>query len=580
LSRSSTVLAPSKEPKLTTRSTKAFLAAVSAALIAVAGLTVVGAGTASASTIDGVATTANPATSAYLASGGSNTQYTLTLPPSAACDGDTASDGYHVWSYLVEKGTNISTLSFSESNSPLPPSSGYGLFDATAEYYGPANTASITGQIIGIPNDFDWGVITADDPSLVPALLYNGGNSGVWEAGLACANSAGALTDNWNTEVTFTKSTSDPNGFVWSAVPGPSGDAVAAISSASSTTFTEGTSGSFTPTATGTPTPTITESGALPAGVTFSGGVLSGDPTVTGTFPITFTATNGIGSPAVQNFTLTVSGGTPIITSVTPGQLPQTASHKVVIDGTGFVSPETVKVSGKGVTVSATTTTATAITFTAKVSATAALGARNVTVSGSSGSVTCTGCLTITAAPTLVSASPAAVATGAHGTVTFTGTGFETGAKLAFSGPATTVKASKITVTAAKVKATITVPSGAPTGAYTVKVTNPDGSSATCTTCFSVIAGPTLTGLSPASIKQGTSKSVTLTGTGFASGAKIKGPTGVTFSTVKVKSATSITAKVTVAVSAPTGTGLAVTVTNSAAGGFGTVTQDLLTVKS
>jgi hypothetical protein len=355
---------------------------------------------------------------------------------------------------------------------------------------------------------------------------------------------------------------------------------VAAITSASSTTFTEGTSGSFTPTATGTPTPTITESGALPAGVTFSGGVLSGDPTVTGTFPITFTATNGIGSPAVQNFTLTVSSGTPTITSVTPGQLPQTASHKVVIDGTGFASPETVKVSGKGVTVKATTTTATAITFTAKVSATAALGARNVTVSGSSGSVTCTGCLTITAAPTLVSASPAAVATGAHGTVTFTGTGFETGAKLAFSGPATTVKASKITVTATTVKATITVPSGAPTGAYTVKVTNPDGSSATCTTCFSVIAGPTLTKLSPASVDQGTSKSVTLTGTGFASGAKITGPTGVTFSTVKVKSATSITAKVTVAASAPTGTGLAVTVTNDAAGGFGTVTQDLLTVKS
>jgi hypothetical protein len=292
-----------------------------AALTALAGLAVVDITSASASTVNGVATTANPNTLAYVASGGSNTEYTLTLPANAACDGDTASNGYHVWSYLVEKGTNIANLSFSEANSPLPPSAGYGIFDAAAEYYGPANTAITTGEIIGIPNDFDWGAITADDPSLVPSLLYNGGNSGVWEAGLACANSAGHLTDTWNTEITFTANSSDPNGFVWSAVPGPSGDAVAAITSASSTTFTEGTSGSFTPTATGTPTPTITESGALPAGVTFSGGVLSGDPTVTGTFPITFTATNGIGTPTTQRFTLTTIGdpGAPTIGTATGG---------------------------------------------------------------------------------------------------------------------------------------------------------------------------------------------------------------------------------------------------------------------
>jgi hypothetical protein len=342
-----------------------------AVLTALAGLAVVDITSASASTVNGVATTANPNSLAYMASGGSNTQYTLTLPANAACDGDTASHGYHVWSYLVEKGTNIANLTFSEANSPLPPSAGYGIFDVAAEYYGPANTASITGQIIGIPNDFDWGVITADDPSLVPALLYNGGNSGVWEAGLACANSAGALTDNWNTEVTFTKSTSDPNGFVWSAVPGPSGDAVAAISSASSTTFTEGTSGSFTPTATGTPTPTITESGALPAGVTFSGGVLSGDPTVTGTFPITFTATNGIGTPATQKFTLTTIGdpGAPTIGTATGGN----ASASVT-----FTPPA----SNGGSNISGYTVTATDSTTPANGSETGTGTTSPITVSG------------------------------------------------------------------------------------------------------------------------------------------------------------------------------------------------------
>jgi len=37
-----------------------------------------------------------------------------------------------------------------------------------------------------------------------------------------CANSSGHVTDNWNTEVTFTASGSDANGFTWAAVPGVS----------------------------------------------------------------------------------------------------------------------------------------------------------------------------------------------------------------------------------------------------------------------------------------------------------------------------------------------------------------------
>jgi hypothetical protein len=79
------------------------------------------------------------------------------------------------------------------------------------------------------------------------------------------------------------------------------------IISADGTTATEGTAGSFPVTATGTPPPTITESGALPGGVTFSAGLLSGTPTETGTFPLIFTAQNGVLPNATQNFTLTVN---------------------------------------------------------------------------------------------------------------------------------------------------------------------------------------------------------------------------------------------------------------------------------
>ncbi|MGH2912874.1 MAG: Ig domain-containing protein [Solirubrobacteraceae bacterium] len=80
-----------------------------------------------------------------------------------------------------------------------------------------------------------------------------------------------------------------------------------AITSAEAATFTYKQPGSFTVTATGIPTPTITEAGTLPPGVSFNVGVLSGTPEKVGVYPIAFTATNGVGSDAVQSdFTLTV----------------------------------------------------------------------------------------------------------------------------------------------------------------------------------------------------------------------------------------------------------------------------------
>ncbi len=88
-------------------------------------------------------------------------------------------------------------------------------------------------------------------------------------------------------------------------------DQAPAITSASSTTFAVGTAGSFTVTTTGYPAPGIMESGALPGGVMFvdnhnGTGTLSGTPTSGGVFSISFTAANGVGSNAVQAFTLTV----------------------------------------------------------------------------------------------------------------------------------------------------------------------------------------------------------------------------------------------------------------------------------
>ena len=77
----------------------------------------------------------------------------------------------------------------------------------------------------------------------------------------------------------------------------------------------------FTVTTTGFPAPTVSQTGALPAGVTFTAAtrVLGGTPTQTGVFPLVFTATNGTQPDATQNFTLNVV--CPAIT-VNPATMP------------------------------------------------------------------------------------------------------------------------------------------------------------------------------------------------------------------------------------------------------------------
>jgi Tol biopolymer transport system component len=88
----------------------------------------------------------------------------------------------------------------------------------------------------------------------------------------------------------------------------------AAITSGSTPPFISGSSGSFTVHTTGFPAPTLSESGALPSGVTFTDNhdgtaTISGTPAAGtfGSYGLTITAHNGIGSDATQHLTLTVS---------------------------------------------------------------------------------------------------------------------------------------------------------------------------------------------------------------------------------------------------------------------------------
>jgi hypothetical protein len=99
-------------------------------------------------------------------------------------------------------------------------------------------------------------------------------------------------------------------------------NAAPAITSAAADTFTAGTPGSFTVTSTGSPTPALAVTGTLPTGVNFTDngdgtGTLSGTPSSGGVFPLTVTASNGVGTPSTQHFVLTVDAVPQITTAAT-----------------------------------------------------------------------------------------------------------------------------------------------------------------------------------------------------------------------------------------------------------------------
>jgi hypothetical protein len=82
------------------------------------------------------------------------------------------------------------------------------------------------------------------------------------------------------------------------------------ITSTDRATFQVGTFQSFTVTAVGNPAPSFSLSGILPAGVAFDApnGILSGSASgeITGSFPLTLTASNGAAVNVTQDFVLTV----------------------------------------------------------------------------------------------------------------------------------------------------------------------------------------------------------------------------------------------------------------------------------
>ncbi|MGZ4457674.1 MAG: polysaccharide deacetylase family protein [Nocardioidaceae bacterium] len=263
-------------------------------------------------------------------------------------------------------------------------------------------------------------------------------------------------------------------------------------------------------------------------------------------------------------------------TALSPNALPQGANAQAVtLTGSGFTNQTTVSFSGAGVSANVTSVDSpTSMKLAVTVAAGAATGRRNVVVSSpGQPSATCTNCLTVNAAPTVASATPALGQGAVNHTVRVNGTGFQAGVTAGISGDGVT--STFVSRTATVVTLSVSVAAGATPGNRDVTVTNPDGGNATCTGCFGVQAGPTITSVTPSTIRVGVGTVVTIKGSGFDANTTVTvSGTGITKGAVTVVDPSTLTIRLTPASTAPQ-TARDVTVANKVNFGSSTLTGGL-----
>lgn len=269
----------------------------------------------------------------------------------------------------------------------------------------------------------------------------------------------------------------------------------------------------------------------------------------------------------------------PTLISVTPNTGMRGTGMMVTLTGTGFRSGMTCSF-GAEILASCTVNSLSSASGILDIDALAALGPRNVVVTNTDlQTATLTAGFTVVPfpAPTLTSATPNSAFQGAGLTVALVGTNLRMGATCSF-GPGISAACNVLSATLAS--AVIDLDPLAVPGARDVTLVNPDGQTATLTAGFAVVAPvppppPVLTSIAPTHVIQGTSRVVTLTGTGFILGATCTFGAGITGNCGVGAGGTSAQATVAVDIAAALGT-RDVTLTNP--GGQSSILLAALTV--
>lgn len=383
----------------------------------------------------------------------------------------------------------------------------------------PVNTLSpLAGYKLGITSIAWWNRSTLTfDPSTGPCSSDD-------RSGVQLITVTGIAPDNSATTISF-------------AVSNPAGTPpqFAATTSAS---FTVGTDGKATVGGSGEPTPTFSESGALPAGVTFSSaGVLSGTPAAGsgGVYNLTLTASNSLGA-TTEPFVLTVDQA-PLITSLTSASFSVGSSGNFTVTATGYPNP----------TFSEAGALPAGVTFSASgvLSGTPAAGSANtynLTLTASNGvspNATQSFTLTVGQPPQITTAASTTFTTGTAGSFqvqasgypspTFTYTGsLPSGVTMSSSG---------------RLSGTPAAGSGGP---YTINITAADGFSPDATQSFTLTVddAPHLTSNPSTTFTAGTTGTFQFTATGYPAPTFTETgnlPAGVSLSTSGILSGTPAT---------------------------------------
>uniref|UniRef100_UPI000593C224 IPT/TIG domain-containing protein n=1 Tax=Nocardia exalbida TaxID=290231 RepID=UPI000593C224 len=344
-------------------------------------------------------------------------------------------------------------------------------------------------------------------------------NSSTQITAIAPAGSAGTV------QVTVTTAAGTSNGVSYTYLPVPS------LSSVSPSQGS--TSGGTTVTLTGSGLSGVTavNFGSTPATsftVNSNTQITAVAPAGTGIVSITVTGPGGTSNPVTFVYVIV-----PTITSISPTAGPASGGNSVVITGTNFTGPLTVRFGS--------TATLFTVNSPTQITATApggSPGTVQVTVTGSGGTSNGVS-YTYAGVPSLTSLNPSSGPVTGGTTVVLTGTGLATTSAVTFGGtPATSFTVNSNT------QVTAVAPAG--TGTVQVTVTTAGGTSNGVS--YTYVAVPTLSSVVPNSGPAAGGTTVVLTGTGFT------GATAVTFggtpaTSFTVNSSTQITAV------APAGTG-------------------------
>ncbi|HQR21874.1 MAG TPA: putative Ig domain-containing protein [Burkholderiaceae bacterium] len=295
--------------------------------------------------ISGTPTAYGPASLSITATDGSGATgtraYSVTIAPApivvnpVSLPGGTVGSAY---SQAVSATGGTGSFSFSVSAGTLPAgltlNAASGVIAGTPTTYGPASFSITATDGSGATGTRAYSLTVAPAPIVVSPLTLPGGTAGAaylqnatatgGTGGYTFGISAGALPAGLNLNassgvISGTPTTSGSSSFTLSAMDssGSSGtraytvtvNAAMSVNPANLPGGTVGTSYSQTINATGgtgSYTYAVT-SGTLPAGLSLSGGVLSGTPSVAASNTFTITATDGNGVTASRSYTVTIN---------------------------------------------------------------------------------------------------------------------------------------------------------------------------------------------------------------------------------------------------------------------------------